>query len=364
MKNKLKTFTACCTLLTAFFMLLSCSSGLLSNIDTQNQNKAYITFGFTQKEDVSASLSVRTIDPDFETSDFTDITIKALSTASGAEEQTLVSGKTYAELSQTSLMLEEGTYTFSATLTAGFYTYTGTIDATQIKIGSNPLSFTMKKSGTVTQTLTGEGTYSVSMTVSDTSVKVVKASLLSVMEDQTIVQETTLTLKDGAYVFEGDIETGNYTVLFTFYGDEEGLVEVSSYREVVNVAPSLTSSASRSIDKVNQVYPITANLNGGTLSSGESLPGGYSRISGTITLPTLIKTGSAFKGWYTDSDCTAGNEITTVSYAVNGTDGVTIYASWQAFSTDTITIADKEFTLTADDDNEYFTATKWCSFIK
>ena len=347
MKYRLKTIFSSIAAVTAVLFAVSCSMNTSDN-ETKNDGKAYISFGFTE-QGAQADLSARTVEAAFDQSSLTDITIKAKSTAEGSEEQTLVSGKTYSDLSGIKVMLEEGTYTFSAECVLGMYKYSGSIGATEIKIGTNSLSFALTKIGTVS--VTGDGSFSITMNVTDTTVKSVKAVLMD-YEETAVVEGAESSWKasevtDGAYVFEGDVEAGTYTVIFYFYGDEEGLVKLGSYREVVNVAPDLTSSASRSTDKVNEMYSITANLNGGTLADGQTLATGYSRVSGTVTLPTLVKTGYSFAGWFTDEDCTEGNEITTVSYAVNGTSGVTIYASWQQNTVD-FTVGEKEFTLTVD----------------
>ena len=317
MKQKLNILYKAAIAVIALCMFSSCSNGLFDadSKDTVNDGKAYISFGFAD--------SSRTIGPDFAVSSLTDITITATSTASGAAEQTLVSGKTYTELSSCSIMIEEGTYNFTATAQLGQYTYKGTIESKTISSGTNSLSFALKKSGSVSG-VTGKGTYSITLSVTDSTVKKVKATLMDFDRETTLVAEASLTAgTDGTYEYKGNIDAGDYTVIFNFYGDTDGLVPVGTYSEVVNVAPGITSSANRSIVSVNEVQAITVGSGNiavtYSLKDGQTLPSGYTRLSGTITLPDLVSSDYNFAGWYKDNTFTT--KITEISYSTCGTDG-------------------------------------------
>ena len=255
MKLKLKSlFTSVAAVMT-LGLLSSCGNGLLDT-NTNNGN-AYLSFGFVKGEtEASTSVKTRTVNPTFTASDLTDITITATSTASGSQEETLVSDVTYSELGSSKIILEEGTYNFKATAQLGQYTYSGSVENKTISSGTNSLSFSLTKAGSISG-VTGQGTYSITLDVTDSTVKVVKATLMDFDDEETLVAEAALTAgTDGTYTYNGDIDAGDYTVIFKFYGDDDAQYEVGSYIDVVNVAPGFTSSASFTIDSVNSICTI------------------------------------------------------------------------------------------------------------
>ena len=71
-------------------------------------------------------------------------------------------------------------------------------------------------------------------------------------------------------------------------------------------------------------YAIEYNLNGGR--NDKDNPEDYNKNE-AVTFKDPTKNGFEFKGWFTDRDCTAGNEITGINKGENGI--VAIYAKWE-----------------------------------
>ncbi|GHV65378.1 hypothetical protein FACS1894199_05900 [Bacteroidia bacterium] len=108
------------------------------------------------------------------------------------------------------------------------------------------------------------------------------------------------------YTFEGWYETGDFSTL-----------------KVANI-PSASSGnknfhAKWSLD----TYTITYNLNGGTTSS--AITGTYNVTSTAITLPTPIKTGYIFGGWYASANF-SGAKVSNIPTGSTG--HKTFYAKW------------------------------------
>ena len=61
-----------------------------------------------------------------------------------------------------------------------------------------------------------------------------------------------------------------------------------------------------------------------------SNPAEYTIESSTITFADPAKTGYTFAGWFTDENCTPGNEITQI--ASGSTGNVAVYAKWSVDS--------------------------------
>ena len=71
-------------------------------------------------------------------------------------------------------------------------------------------------------------------------------------------------------------------------------------------------------------YNITYNLDSGT--NDGSNPASYTIESATVTFADASKVGYDFGGWFTDSGCTSGNEITEIAAGSHG--DVEVWAKW------------------------------------
>lgn len=81
----------------------------------------------------------------------------------------------------------------------------------------------------------------------------------------------------------------------------------------------------------SEVQHVTLEANGGTAPAALN---GYIGDSGaTYSMPTATKKGATFAGWYTDADCTDGNEFDLATYTF-ATGAKTLYAKYEGDDTD------------------------------
>ena len=101
---------------------------------------------------------------------------------------------------------------------------------------------------------------------------------------------------------------------------------------VANVKTDIVGNGTLYAKWMVDTYTITYNADAGWCSGGDLVnhnctPTSYTVESGTITLPTPIKTGYAFDGWYETSDFN-GNAVATIPTGSTG--NKTYYAKWIA----------------------------------
>ena len=132
----------------------------------------------------------------------------------------------------------------------------------------------------------------------------------------------TYTIESDTITFADPVKTG-YTFAGWFTGEN-----FTPGNEITQIASGSTGNvavyAKWSVDS----YTITYNLNDGT--NNLSNPAEYTIESATITFADPAKTGYTFAGWFTDVDCTPGNEITQI--ASGSTGNVAVYAKWSVDS--------------------------------
>lgn len=73
------------------------------------------------------------------------------------------------------------------------------------------------------------------------------------------------------------------------------------------------------------IYSITYNCNGGCRIATSVYPGTY-KITQTIKLPKLARTGYQFAGWYLKSNFSKSSKVTTIKKGTTG--NKTLYAKW------------------------------------
>ena len=154
----------------------------------------------------------------------------------------------------------------------------------------------------------------------DENVNCVRAILTSAEDDQSINEN--LYKKNGSELSveeekEGDkliaysvtyrhslgqdrLAAGYYCLTFNFYPEgsyyaNEEDIPLNSISYYVKVSPGFISRATQNV-KLNQIYTIQYEYNGGTLDGVQYTK--YSRKSGIIPLPHLKKEGYTFVGWY------------------------------------------------------------------
>lgn len=124
------------------------------------------------------------------------------------------------------------------------------------------------------------------------------------------------------------LQGGTYRIVFTFYGDENEIIKLNTYSEIIHIKGGFFSSVTRTIN-LNEMFTIYYHTDGGEPVTGTSLIEKYSINSdySSITFPDLSKENYVFLGWFT-----ALSGGTQVSRLPDGSSGDQhFYARWQAY---------------------------------
>ena len=292
---------------------------------------------------INSSVS-RTIAPNYTLDDITQFSISGYMTESALLEKELGNYKTYAELLEASIPIEQGTwhsitlYAYTKPVSSSTRTYfSATLNNVTITNGTNTLTFDFSMDNI--SSTAKYGYISVNFIIpSATAVKRVKAGLYDRSNDTAVKsyssQETSQTLTPeetggrSSALYEERFSAGTYRLKADFYADEDFKTKVSTYSELVTVIAGCTSSAERTIE-LNDIFTITEVLGeGGGYAEGYTPATIYTRYNNLITLPSvdnMEKEGYFFDGWFTSDDCT-GEQITEIA-PKEGKD-ITVYAKW------------------------------------
>ena len=257
------------------------------------------------------------------------------------EGVTLGTYETLSDLTADSIAVETGTWDFTLTAQKDGTVFTGEINEKEILTGANSLSFALSWSKTA---LSGKGSLNFELDLSSaensssvvlTTGELVKYNTITATETAVPeYAETELTIAGGKVSYTlSDIDSGNYRVKIRLYADSQKKNLINTWRELAIITGGQTSSASREMTSLNQVYSITYVTNGGKATEGTSFQESFTRHTETITLSELTKTGYEFGGWYTNADFT-GSAVTSVTTGSTG--NKTFYAK---FTPETYTIS-------------------------
>ena len=334
MKKLLKNIQFLTFITFIFASMLSCSN--LMGKKSANESVA------AKKDAAYITLNVadigRNVNPVIEVDALTNLELKG--TKTGAIEQTLGKWDAVSNLQSARLAVSTGEWSFTLTAKAGGVNGTrlsGTISK-QIELGDNALNFVLSISDDGAGEENRVGSFEITLNYANAEnadkVSYVTASLenMAGISVTGFAQPVQLTPASNSVSFAAnDIPAGTYRARVKFYAasNQTGVAdfEIASYRELVQISSGLTSSATRKIESFDNLYTITYHLNGGSLSAGTTLQESFTRKS-TITLPTsttISRDYYNFGGWYTDSNFTTGNEISTVS---NITTNLDVYAKF------------------------------------
>jgi uncharacterized repeat protein (TIGR02543 family) len=173
----------------------------------------------------------------------------------------------------------------------------GTISKQTISLeGPNTLSFT------VAPVLEGTGTVHITITLPEghgiTKAKVFKGG----------DELDPITPSANSVAYEADHAAGNYYFSFRLYkgGELYGVVS-----ELVKVRANLTSEGTYALtaEDLNLSYLITFHLNEGAFEG--AYPAAYRSTDADLTLPTPVRDGYTFKGWY-DNEGLSNPAITAI----------------------------------------------------
>lgn len=126
-----------------------------------------------------------------------------------------------------------------------------------------------------------------------------------------------------------NVPVGTYRICFTINNNN---ICLNTYREIIQINAELCSKAQRSLNNINQYYPLTY-YNVGEYNGADDLiiPEGslieYYNCDFNVTLPTNIsRTYYSFDGWYLTSDF-SGEPITEIK-AGEYKNNINLYAKW------------------------------------
>ena len=270
--------------------------------------------------------SARTILPSSDQENFTNFVLKG--TKSGEAETTLGSWATASSMESANIAVATGTWSFALTANCNGSTYSGSTEK-EITTGQNTLSFELSLS----ENGTGTGSFSITLSFTNAenagSVSHVLATLENTDgESVDSVTQTRLTPTNGSVTFSSTkIPAGTYRARIAFYAstEKDGDFILATYRELVQISTGLASNATYTIESFNDIYEISYELNGGSFASGTTVGESYSLLS-VLPLPqTVTREHYTFDGWYTDSECSEGNEVTSTE-GLSG--NITVYAKW------------------------------------
>ena len=135
------------------------------------------------------------------------------------------------------------------------------------------------------------------------------------------------------YAPETEIPNGTYYITFTIYDDLDSIL--NTITDIVKIKGYKTEKTIKlDLSKIDIHYTVTYELNGGewasTFKDDELLP--YRSAYQFIPLPTkddVLRAGYVFAGWYSDKDCTDGNEIEMIGAGEEYAKDYILYAKWE-----------------------------------
>ncbi|MBP5601704.1 MAG: leucine-rich repeat protein [Treponema sp.] len=313
MKIKNLMIVAGTLLFMAFF--IGCNN---DNVASDYEDRAFITVGISDE-------SARTVLPTALTRDELSFVLKGRKASESAMTQ-LGSWTSYTALqSMTRIELTTGNWYFTLEASKDDTIVLTSTISKSINYGNNSLSFTLGEAPT------GNGSLNVRFSYPANGIAKVTAGLFDLSGNAVTgyaAQNLTATTANGKSTVtynKTSVPKGSYILRFYLYQNASDSIYINTYGVIVRVAPGCATTGAEEIEKLNTVYSITYELNGGTWDDDIYIPLSYTNYT-TITLPvTLSKSGSVFAGWF-DNDGLTGQRINEIPL---GTDGnKTYYAKW------------------------------------
>lgn len=294
-----------CVFLLAISMVVSCNNVMEPpTASGVGDGRAYIS--------ISAGETARTVFPQL---DFQNLSFALTGSLAGGNSQSLGSWNTYSAMDSALISLEIGEWSFTLTASNASDVVLEKSITKNITSGTHMLDF-----GTLAFS-SGSGSVSVTLILPlNHGVATASAALYEVSSNNLVTgTEHSLSLDsrtDGRQAVtytQSNVTGGNYFLKFEFTQALKSDV-TDVYQELVQVAPHLTSSATRELVALNSYYQVTLEADGGTFSP-DTTPSSFSRYD-EVQLPTPTKEGYIFGGWYDKGDFTK----TPVKTLPKGTD--------------------------------------------
>lgn len=324
--------------------------------------------------------SARTIKPEFTLESIKDFVFVLTGIKNGETTETsIASFDDYAALMEKPIPIEEGLWNLTLTAGSEGTILKGTKDNVTIVSGDNSLEFELKWDS---EASTGNGNIELTFDFSKASNRdeVIAVTGELVVYNPTTREETALDVNNyGVFSGEQDLSSnwnrnggsydydeqyrylfdagvapwaGIYIAKIRLYADSEKTIPINTWRETVIISGGQTSRATRSVTSLNKVYSIT--YYDGDENISDRFQTKYTRLCSDISLPTPVKSGYAFFGWYTKPDF-SGDKVTTIPKGSTG--NLTLYAKWEESVTITIDQSDLYLTYEKEADRIVFNVT-------
>lgn len=276
-----------CIFLLAIFMVVSCNNLMEPpTASGSGDGRAYLK--------ISAGETARTVVPQL---DFQNLSFSLTGSLSGGNSQRLGNWNTYSAMDSVLIALDIGEWIFTLTASNTSGVVLEKSITKNVTPGTHILDF-----GTLDFS-SGAGSVSVTLILPlNHGVGTASAALYEVSSNTPVsgTEQTFALQTDGREAVtytQNNVPKGNYFLKFQFTQALKSDV-IDVYQELVQVAPHLTSSATRELAALNSYYQVTLNADGGTLPS---TPSSFSRYE-DVLLPTPTKKGYIFGGWYDKGD--------------------------------------------------------------
>lgn len=299
-----------CVFLLAISMVVSCNNVMEPpTASGAGDGRAYLK--------ISAGETARTVVPQL---DFQNLSFALTGSLSGGNSQRLGSWDTYSAMDSALIALDIGEWSFTLTASNTSGVVLEKSITKDVTPGTHILDF-----GTLDFS-SGAGSVSVTLILPlNHGVGTASAALYEVSSNTPVsgTEQTFALQTDGRVTYtQKNVPKGNYFLKFQFTQALKSDV-TDVYQELVQVAPHLTSSATRELAALNSYYQVTLNVDGGNFSP-DTTPSSFSRYE-DVLLPTPTKKGYIFGGWYDKGDFNK----TPVKTLPKGTDGAhNLTARW------------------------------------
>ena len=250
----------------------------------------------------------------------------------------------YASMMSEKVSLETGVWTFKLTATNGSLLYSSLLTDKKIDGGNTELSFVLSLDN-IYQAGTGNAAVTLKYP-KDAPVKNIKVILYDINGDVVEEPERETSLRSftpdgsGSLTYAEALPSATYRAVFYFSAESDGMGNyLGVWQDYIVIVDGMASVGSHTINRLNDLYTITYELNGGKISPENTvLPASYTRIDPSVILPPgdaestsevypawISKDGYIFDAWY-ENEKFSGNPLSYISDGMYG--NKTLYARW------------------------------------
>ena len=225
----------------------------------------------------------------------------------------------YADLQAVSFEVTKQNWAFKLTAESSGLFYSDEKTGINITDDETNLSFVLKQSSGQTLFGAAEGTAKVVVNFPNNA-SVEKVTVTVQKSDGTShIAESEVTASNGSVTYESSLATGQYKLIFQFYGDSNKSVRLGYYMLRVIIAGGAESSSTIEIPSFDAIKSVCYVYDETTSVTY------YSRQSPLTIKNDATKTGNLFCGWYTEQNG-GGTKINDVSQLAALGDNPSLYA--------------------------------------